>query len=92
MALEGELNIEKVCSGCGRDTPVKVCMSGAGYYIGQVCDYCGPISRLSYDYYHTQEEAQKLLDNDKWRRRDTDYHPGPLTVIKLKGRKKIGKS
>ena len=87
MALEGELNIEKVCSDCGRDTPVKVCMSGAGYYIGQVCDYCGPISRLSYDYYRTSEEAQKLLDNDTWRRRDTDYHPAPLTIIKIKRRK-----
>jgi len=90
MALPGELDVEKVCSECGRETPVKVCISGAGYYIGQVCDYCGTISRLSYDYYPTQEAAQTLLDNDTWKRRDTDYHPAPLTIIKLRGKKKIG--
>lgn len=90
MALEGELDIAKVCPDCNRDMPVKVCMSGAGYYIGQSCNMCGPFNRLSYDYYRTREEAQKLLETGKWKPRDTNYHPGPMIVIKLKGRKVIG--
>jgi hypothetical protein len=89
MALEGELDIAKFCPDCKRPMPIKVCMSGAGYYIGQYCNRCGPYNRLSYNYYQTQEEAQKLLETGKWKPRDTNYHPGPMKVIKLKGRKKL---
>jgi hypothetical protein len=84
MALEGELDIAKFCPDCKRPMPVKVCRSGAGYYIGQYCDYCGPYNRLSYNYYRTQEEAQKLLETGKWKPRDTNYHPGPITIIGVK--------
>lgn len=84
MALEGELDIAKVCPDCKRPMPVKVCRSGAGYYIGQYCDYCGPYNRLSYNYYRTQEEAEKLLETGKWKPRDTNYHPGPITIIGVK--------
>jgi len=87
MALEGELDIAKVCPDCGRDMPVKVCVSAAGYYIGQYCTMCGPYNRLSYDYYRTSDEAQELLNTGKWKPRDTNYHPGPITVIRLKGRR-----
>ena len=90
MAMDGELTVVKNCPDCGANMPVKVCMSGAGFYIGQWCNNCGPWNRLSYDYYPTQEAAQTLLDNDTWKRRDTDYHPAPLMIIKLRGKKKIG--
>ena len=43
------------------ELPVKVCMSAAGYYIGQL-EPCGaPYSRLSDGYYRTRDEAEKAL-------------------------------
>lgn len=83
MALPGEAVPVPVCPDCGKELPIKVCMSGAGYYIGQVCEYCGPIDRLSRDYFRTEKEAQGHLDKDDYVRRDTDFHPGEFTVINL---------
>ena len=51
---------------------LKVCRSGAGYYIGTWDDREGPISRESVHYYATAEEAQKALEGDAWVQRD---HP-----------------
>lgn len=92
MALEGELDVVEKCPDCGSKLPIRVCLSGAGYYIGQFCDHCGPYSRLSYDYYPTHEVAQKHLNADDWKRRDTEFHPGPLTVIELKKEQSDGRS
>jgi len=47
----------------------QVLKSAAGYYIGTKCEY-GPISRESVEYYRTQEEAQKALDNQSFTQRD----------------------
>lgn len=44
------------------DLPIQVLLSGAGYYIGQLDD-CMPYTRLSVEYWGTQEEAQAALDN-----------------------------
>jgi hypothetical protein len=33
------------CPDCGADMPLQVCSSNAGYYVGRVCDNCGPFSR-----------------------------------------------
>jgi len=41
--------------------PIKVCHSGAGYYVGMWDDE-GPVARFS-EYWATQEEAQSHLDN-----------------------------
>lgn len=50
--------------------PIQVCMSAAGYYIGQL-EPCGvPYSRLS-GYYSTYEEAEKELELG-WQSRGAD--------------------
>jgi hypothetical protein len=74
MALEGELDIYEKCPDCGIKLPIKVCMSGAGYYIGQYCGSCGPINRLSLNYFPTAESAQRELDSNEYFKRDTKYH------------------
>ena len=83
MALPGEIDIVSVCPDCGKKMPVKVCHSGAGYYIGQSCNQCGPYNRLSLYYYRTPDEAQKVLNNGTYEKRDTDYHPGKFTIKTL---------
>ena len=54
---------------CDKDRPLKlqVCRSAAGYYIGTICDRCGPYSRES-DYYETANEAKEDLDNGEFGR------------------------
>ena len=52
--------VDEKCS-CGAPIPLKVCMSGAGYYLGSWCDNCGPYSRES-GYFPTRELAEKALD------------------------------
>lgn len=44
------------------EIPVVVCMSNAGYYIGQMDDGV-PYTRLSREYWPTREEAQAALDD-----------------------------
>ena len=83
MAFEGEITVVNKCPDCGKKMPVKVCHSGAGYYIGQTCNQCGPYNRLSLHYYTTPESAQNELTNGTYQKRDTDYHPGKITVIDL---------
>ncbi len=70
MALKGELDIVDRCPDCGGMMPVQVCLSGAGYYIGQQCDQCGSWSRLSARYYGTRKEAQDALDHNTYPKRD----------------------
>jgi hypothetical protein len=51
------------------ELPIQVCMSAAGYYIGQL-EPCGcPYSRLSDCYYKTRQEAEKALEQG-WPDRD----------------------
>ena len=70
MALPGEVGHGNTnCMDCGTFLPLKVCMSGAGYYIGTFCPRCGPYSRESLHYYPSQEVAQQHLDNNTWERR-----------------------
>lgn len=45
-----------------------VLKSAAGYYIG-TANESGPVSRESVDYYRSQEEAQKALDEGSWKQR-----------------------
>lgn len=48
MAIEGELcGVNGTTCTCGRDLPLKVCQSGAGFYLGYYCPNCGPYSRES---------------------------------------------
>ena len=55
------------CSDCGVTVRLQVCQSGAGYYIGTMCD-CGPYSRES-GYYPTCKAARNALENGtvSWR-------------------------
>lgn len=56
------------CFGFGK-MPLKVCRSGAGYYIGTWDDIEGPTSRESVEYYPTVEAAQEALKLDNWTQR-----------------------
>lgn len=63
-------------------TPLQVCDSAAGYYIGYLDPDGTPYSRESVDYWASKHEAQKALDSQTWRPRDTGYAgPGLLTVV-----------
>jgi hypothetical protein len=65
----------------GNYSELQVLKSAAGYYIGTLYTHpkgsefeglVEPGSRDSYDYYATEEEAQKALDENKFIQRD---HP-----------------
>ena len=47
------------CPDCGVDLELSVLRSGAGFYIGTMCD-CGPYSRES-AYFDSHEEAEEAL-------------------------------
>ena len=69
MALVGEtiaLGAPSKCEDCGRDLPLRVLSSAAGFYVGTACD-CGPYSRES-DYFPSQDNAQKALDSGNFSR------------------------
>lgn len=71
MALPGEVNggkPSKECI-CGTILPLRVCKSGAGYYLGYVCGNCGPAGRET-NYFKSRELAEAyfrslLEDNNK---------------------------
>ena len=52
---------------CGMKLELQVLSSGAGYYIGTQCPYCGPYSRES-GYYKTSVDAQSALDSGSYGR------------------------
>ncbi len=55
------------CFNCGTKLAVKVCVSGAGFYIGFFCLNCGPYSRES-GYFSSREEAEQVLNSDNYGR------------------------
>lgn len=55
------------CPDCHTKLVLRVCLSGAGYYIGSECQ-CGPYSRESH-YFPTQEDASEALSTNDWERR-----------------------
>lgn len=67
------------------DLPVQVCMSAAGYYIGQL-EPCGaPFSRLSDCYYKTRQEAEKALEQG-WPDRDAPENREVLDELESRGK------
>ena len=48
------------CEDCGVTPPLKVYLSGGGYYVGTYC-HCGPYSRES-GYYPSKEAAVAALE------------------------------
>lgn len=60
------------CEDCESDLPVVVLHSAAGYYVGQWCQNDGPYSRLSEEYYSTQQLAELALKNNTFTMRQ---HP-----------------
>lgn len=50
-------------------SPLRVCQSAAGYYIGRLTDRGLPYSRESLHYYPTRSFAQEALDNKTWTQR-----------------------
>ena len=69
MAQPGECvnAIRTACSECDTELAVKVCVSGAGFYIGFFCPHCGPYSRES-GYYSNREEAEHALNSGNYGR------------------------
>ena len=66
------------------DLPVQVCMSAAGYYIGQL-EPCGaPYSRLS-DYFKTRQEAEKALEQG-WTDRGADENQDLVSELESRGK------
>ncbi len=51
---------------CDADLEIRTLQSNAGWYIGTACDNCGPVSRLSAEYYNSMEEAQTALTEGKF--------------------------
>jgi len=72
MALDGETIMRgapTTCPSCGTFVlPMKALRSGAGWYIGTVCNE-GPYSRESADYYPTEADARAALGSGEWRER-----------------------
>lgn len=58
--LEWEFANTEKCTDCQTDIPIKVCESGAGWYIGRECPKDGPYSRLS-NYMGSEQVAKNLL-------------------------------
>jgi hypothetical protein len=48
---------------------IETLRSRAGWYIGQMSPEDGPYSRLSKNYYRTEEDARTELLNDTWERK-----------------------
>lgn len=46
------------CVECGRRLKVGVYKSHAGWYVGYVCEECGPFSRIS-TYFQNKDEAER---------------------------------
>jgi hypothetical protein len=59
----------ETCDECNETPKLQVCHSGAGFYIGTMCQ-CGPYSRES-EYYSTRQGAQEAFDREQvlWRDR-----------------------
>lgn len=74
--------------GTGADhpgTPLVVCWSAAGYYIGYMTTDGEHYSRESRDYYATEQAAEDALLTSHWRPRTTEWNPAPLTVTIVDG-------
>lgn len=69
ITIDDDLDLEDKevyrCS-CGRELPLQVLESGAGFYIGTFCPDCGPNTRESERYWRKREQAQTALDTGKW--------------------------
>nr|WP_230971734.1 hypothetical protein [Nitrogeniibacter aestuarii] len=53
---------------CKLHLPLCILKSGAGYYVGTAND-CGPVSRESQEYWPSQANAAKALEDGTWTQR-----------------------
>ncbi len=63
MMFQGETVLsgaQTSCFECGTELEMKVCRSGAGYYVGYWCDTDGPHTRET-GYFKTELEAEAAL-------------------------------
>lgn len=59
VVIEELPDFADVCE-CGFVMPLKVLRSAAGYYLGHVCDNCGPFDRITD--YMSKKDAELALD------------------------------
>ena len=55
---------------CGKDLPLQVLQSRAGYYIGTFDEEAGPCSRESVEYWRDEEEAKRALVDGTWTQKE----------------------
>lgn len=82
MAVKGELKGLNgiTCEDCGAHLSLQVCKSNAGYYLGYLCECCGPYSRET-GYFKTSEIAERELTREvPAQLRNTDFVPTVLVV------------
>ena len=54
----------------GKKLPLKICKSGAGFYIGTLTEDEGfPFTRESEEYFGSKDAAQNALDTGSWTQR-----------------------
>jgi hypothetical protein len=58
----------KLAQACGRNLPLTVCESRAGFYLG-THDEEGPYSRESVEYWRNRKEADSALQLGRWTQR-----------------------
>ena len=84
MAMPGEImntreEGDMIRCACGKDMPLEILQSAAGFYWGHACNECGPWSRES-GYYPGKVQAQVAMDIGTVSWRDVNWHSGAVMV------------
>jgi hypothetical protein len=86
MAIPGELgntagDLSDECETHGI-LPLRVLHSAAGWYLGTLCESCGPWARKS-GYFGSEAEAEAALADVGVHQRSTAYHGGGRTSARV---------
>lgn len=70
MQFSDSLSTGRLSTVCGRQLPLQVLKSAAGYYIG-TADEDGPFTRESIEYWPSADLAADALRNGTWTQKGT---------------------